>query len=327
MTGTAGAAGMPSKPTFDVTFFVVADTHADPVLEDDLLAQARAVNAVAASGNWPAQIDGQDTGFKGGPIGKPRGVMFVGDLTGWGTAPTEIPTFQHYFEAGNSADSIQFKSFLGLGNHDLDSADRSADLANQYRALEWGYLDARHKGPNAPVPVTSYDAGSHAYSVDFDRVHLVQLNRFSGDVQYGLPSALGFLASDLKAHASDGRPVFLFHHYGMDAFGAGTNPLWWTDADRTAYRNVLEGYHVGGVIVGHSHAAFNYSWEGLRVFQVNNAKAEINTGNNDGNGSFAIVRVTESTLEVVTCRWLDTSGKYELIGPYFSGPSDAGAAD
>jgi hypothetical protein len=60
--------------------------------------------------------------------------------------------------------------------------------------------------------------------------------------------------------------------------------------------------------------------------QVNNAKAEINTGNNDGNGSFAIVRVTDKQFDMVTCRWTDDQGGYELIGPSFSGPSDPGPA-
>ena len=308
----------------DITFYVVSDTHADPPPSSDLQPTARAVNAVANTGSWPAKIDGQDTHFKGGAIGKPRGVVFTGDLTGWGTAPTELLTFRHYFEAGNSGDSIGFPSYLGLGNHDVDSADRPEDLASQYRGLEWGYVDSRHKGPNAPVPVTNFHAASHGYSFDLGRVHLIQMNRFAGDVQYGLGSALGFLADDLKKYASDGRPVVLFQHYGMDAFG--TQARWWTDADRAAYRALLKGYHVSAIIVGHSHAAFNYSWEGLRVFQVNNAKAEINTGNNDGNGSFAIVRITDQQLDVVTCRWLDDSGKYELIGPYLSGPADPGAA-
>ena len=110
-------------------------------------------------------------------IGKPRGVVFTGDLTGWGTAPTELVTFRHYFEAGNSADSIGFPAYLGLGNHDIDSADRPEDLASQYRGLEWGYLDSRHQGPNAPVPVTNYHAASHGYSFDLGRVHLARRYR------------------------------------------------------------------------------------------------------------------------------------------------------
>src|SRR5439155_14340373 len=128
-------------------------------------------------------------------------------------------------------------------------------------------------------------------------------HRFAGDTQYGLPSSRPFLADDLAKVASDGRPVFLFHHYGMDAFG--TQDRWWTAADRTAYRGILSGYAVSAIFVGHTHAAMQYSWQGLRVFHVNNAKAENGTGNNDGNGSFAIVRITDQTLDLVTCRWLD----------------------
>ena len=318
----AGAAGAPSKP-LDVTFYVVADTHADPPPSSDLQPMARAINAVAKTGTWPAKIDGQDTHFKSGSIGKPRGVVFVGDLTGWGTANTEITTFRHYFEAGNSGDSIGFPSYLGLGNHDIDSADRQEPTASQFRALEWGQLDARHKGPNAPVPVTNYDAASHDYSFDFDRVHLIQLNRFGGDVQYGNPSGWAFLSADLKKYAADGRPVILFQHYGMDPFG--TQERWWTEANRTTYRNALKGYHVAGVIVGHTHAAFNYDWQNLRVYQVNNAKAEIGTGNDDGNGSFSIVHISGEQMDVVTCRWLDADGKYELIQPYASVQLDTGA--
>jgi cytolysin (calcineurin-like family phosphatase) len=106
----------------------------------------------------------------------------------------------------------------------------------------------------------------------------------------------------------------------MDAFG--TQDRWWTAAQRTAYRNALGNRNIAGIFVGHSHAAFHYTWEGLRVFHVNNAKAENGTGNNDGNGSFAIVRITDTRLDVVTCRWLDDQGRYELVEPFYSGPVD-----
>jgi hypothetical protein len=65
-----------------------------------------------------------------------------------------------------------------------------------------------------------------------------------------------------------------------------------------------------------------YEWEGLRVFQSNNAKAEIGTGNTDGKGAFAIVRITEDRLDVVTCRWIDDAGHYELIAPYYAGSAN-----
>jgi cytolysin (calcineurin-like family phosphatase) len=321
--GAPDTAPAPPGP-FDVTFYVMADSHADPVPSDDLLSQARAIDAVSQGGVWPDSIDGVATGFVGGPIAPPRGVVVCGDATGWGTAPAEIPTFRTYFEMGYAAESVHHPVYVGLGNHDIDTADRDPATADAYRAQYWQYVDSRHEGPSAPVPTTSYDPASHAYSWDFDRVHLIMTHRFLGDVGYGLASAAPFVADDLKKHASDGRPVVLFHHYGMDAFG--TNGQWWTPADRDAYRALLSGYGVTAIFTGHSHYAMQYSWQGLRVFQANNAKAEIDAGNNDGNGSFAIVRITDKQIDIVTCRWTDDHGGFELIGPYFSGPSDVGRA-
>jgi cytolysin (calcineurin-like family phosphatase) len=303
----------------DLTFYVVSDTHADPPESYDLRAMARAINAVSQSGVWPSTIGGAATGFKGGRIGPPRGVVFTGDLMGWGVTPTEMLTFRRYFERGRTSESIWYAAYAGLGNHDVDDADRAPDLAAQYRDQAWAYVDSRYKGSAAPVPVTRFDAASHAYSWDFGGAHFVQVHRFAGDTGHGLASSLPFLSADLKDNASDGRPVFVFHHYGMDAFG--TQDRWWTAAQRTAYRNALNGANVAAIFAGHSHAAMQYTWQGERVFQVNNAKAENGTGNNDGNGSFAIVRLTDQKLEVVTCRWLDDTGRYEMIGPYYAGPA------
>jgi len=308
----------------DVTFYVVADTHADPPESYDLRAMARTIDAVARSGTWPTSIGGAATSFRGGRIAPPEGVVLVGDITGWGTAPLEIPTFRRYFERGATADSIGYRAYVGLGNHDVDDADRPPALAAEYRAMFWAHVDARHKGPSAPVPVARFDAASHAYAWDVGGVHFVQTHRFPGDRGHGLASSLPFVRDDLAASARDGRPVFLFHHYGMDGFGR--EDRWWTDADRRAYRDALRGSHVAGIFVGHSHAAMQYTWEGLRVFHANNAKAEITTGNRDGNGSFAIVRITDDRLDVVTCRWLDDTGRFELIAPFYSGPADPGAA-
>jgi cytolysin (calcineurin-like family phosphatase) len=304
----------------------MADSHADPNPDnpDDLMAQALAINAVAKTGVWPTSIGGTSTGFLGGPIGAPLGVVICGDLTGWGTAPTEIPNFETYFQKGNTSYSIDYPAYVGLGNHDIDTADRDQATADAYRSTYWQFIASRYQGPTAPIPVTNFDPASEDYSWDWGGVHLIMTHRFAGDVGYGHPSGLPWLAADLQQYASDGRPVFLFHHYGMDEFGM--NGEWWTPTDRLQYRTLLTGYHVTADIVGHSHAAFSYTWDGLNVQQVNNAKAENGTGNNDGNGSFAIVRVTNKRFDMVTCRWTDRAGHFELIGPYSSGPSDPGPA-
>jgi cytolysin (calcineurin-like family phosphatase) len=309
-----------SAPRTDVTFFVISDTHCDPTLQYDLHAMARAVNAVASNGSWPSSINGSATGFAGGAIGNPSFVVFTGDLMGWGNSAQEIPTFRHYFEHGASNESINFPSYVGLGNHDLDDTpDRTGARADDARAQAWRYVDGRHAGASAPVKVSEFDGPSHAYSWDVAGVHFVQMHRFPGDTNWGLPTNLGFLKWDLGMHAADGRPVFIFHHYAMDAFG--TQDRWWTKAQRDAYRDTIRPYRVSGIFAGHSHAAMQYTWESERVFQVNNAKAEINTGNNDGNGSFAIVHITDQKLDVVTCRWLDDTGRYEFSAPFFSGPA------
>jgi len=321
-TGAPDAPDVPDAPPpplpRDVTFYVVADTHADPPESYDLRALARAIDAVADDGTWPATIDGAPTGFTEDAIAPPRGVVFLGDITGWGTAPAEIPTFRRYFAGG--AETIAYPAYVGLGNHDLDDADRPPELGQEYRDQFWAFVESRHRGAAAPVPVTRFDDASRAYSWDLDDVHLVQTHRYPGDDHYGLTSSLDFLRDDLDVAA--GRPVFVFHHYGMDAFG--TQDRWWTGDERAAYRDVLRDHDVAAIFTGHSHAAFHYEWEDLRVFQVNNAKAENGTGNNDGNGSFAIVRITDERLDMVTCRWLDDTGRYELVAPYYSGPASTG---
>jgi cytolysin (calcineurin-like family phosphatase) len=328
--GGPADASPPPPAHFDITFYVMADSHADqtPDNPDNLYAQALAINNVATAGvAWPTSIDGGATSFLGGTIAPPLGVVICGDLTGWGIAPPppEIPNFQTYFQQGTTSYSINYPAYVGLGNHDLDTTDGLTDAeADPIRATYWQYIASRYQGPQAPIPVTNFDPASEDYSWDWAGVHLIMTHRFAGDTEYGHPSGLPWLAADLQQYASDGRPVFIFHHYGMDEFGM--NGEWWTPTDRLNYRTLLTGYHITADMVGHTHYAFSYMWDGLNVQQINNAKAEINTGNNDGNGSFAIVRVTDTHFDMVTCRWTDEQGDFELIEPFYSGPSDPGPA-
>jgi len=187
------------------------------------------------------------------------------------------------------------------------------------------WLDAHHKGSGAPVPVMAFDAASHSYSWDDGGVHFVHSNRAPGDTNAGLPSNIPFMAQDLATHAADGRPVFVFHHFGFDAFG--TQDRWWTAAQRATYGDTVAPYNVAALVAGHSHYAYDLfmfdeaTRSDNRVIMVNNAKAEIGMGNNDGNGSFAVIRITNDEMWLVTCRWLNTAGDYELIAPFYRGPS------
>ncbi len=295
---------------WSVTFFVVGDPHCDPEPADDQLFMAAAIGRVAAEGEWPAHIHGVETGLEAGPIGEPAGVVFVGDVTGSGDMTpwaSELETFRRFYEAGAADEAIAFASYVGFGNHDLD---RDGFEAETFRAAMWRYVEGRHAGTDAPVPVSSFHEGSRSYSWDWEGLHLVQTHTFAGDTKWDRPSGLEWLADDLASHAG---PVIVFQHYGLDAFGL--EERWWTDDDRTAWLGALEGHDVVAVIAGHSHYAMNYPWGGLDVYQVNNVKGEFGEGNRDGYGSFGIFRVTDEGLQMVTCRALDDTGAFELVAP------------
>lgn len=314
----------------DTTFYVISDTHADApgddakTKESHLLATARAVNKLATSGMWPTIVAGQPTGFSPIPIGAPvAGVVFTGDLIGYSQGPLEYPTFEKYFFQGQSADSIKYRAFVGLGNHDMD--DPPAQTNPTYRSYAWSWLDAHHRGASAPVPVTAFDDASHSYSWDHGGVHFVQANRYPGDTNAGLASNMPFLETDLATRAADGRPVFVFHHFGFDPFG--TEDRWWTATERATYGDTVAPYNIAAMLVGHSHYAYDLfvfddgARADNRVIHVNNAKGENGTGNNDGNGSFAVIRITNDELWLVTCRWLNAAGDFELVAPFYRGPA------
>lgn len=85
------------------------------------------------------------------------------------------------------------------------------------------------------------------------------------------------------------------------------------DAGDEDLAGVLDGYEVAAILAGHTHFAMTYQWKGMDVIQANNAKAEIDQGNEDGNGSFAVMRIGDFGIWMVTCRWLDGDGNFEMV--------------
>lgn len=311
---------------FDVTFFVVADTHFDDAANPEN--HIRAMNRISDPDDplggavWPEEIDGTPTGFGGAgdPLDDPRGVVLVGDLCSWGGGFSltgdgpQLAAFRSLYETDGDGDHerLRFPAYVGLGNHDLDP-DGTSPFPEWYREQMWGYVDAMHRGGEAIVPVGSFDPASRNYSWDWERVHLIQAHRYAGDTEKGQVDGLPWIAADLEENAADERPVFLFQHYGVDGWAS----TWWEDMAREALVDTLDDYRVMAILVGHTHFAMNLYLEGIPVLQVNNAFAEIDEGNDDGNGSFLAVRVTERFVDAVTVRWLDDSGATELIRPVF----------
>lgn len=313
-------------PGTDVTFLVINDIHAcrmgDGLSPDcaaegktdaNLLRNIAALNHIATH-RWPASIDGKPTGLMGAGrrIERPRGVVVCGDVTDDGGGQTAEPgegtqllQFSHRYQQGRGPDRVHFPVYVGLGNHDLDQDGRPPNT-DWYRDELRDYVRMSHK-PSAffkpAVPVDNYDEFSDSYSWNWDGLHLIQAQRFAGDRNKGAASGLDWLKRDLATYAADGRPVVLFQHYGWDHFslerwdpdrktfdpeGSGA-PHWWSDAERTAFLDILKGYNIAAIFHGHEHeTAMIYQAAGYDIVKATAAYM----------GGFALVRVTSRGMDI-----------------------------
>lgn len=312
--------------SIDATFIFTNDVHAcrmetglslgcaaEGKTDANLLRHIDAINRITEKA-WPAAIDGMPTGLEraGEKIDTPLGVVIGGDLTDDGGGQIALPSegtqllqFSHRYQQGVGPDRIHFPVYLGLGNHDLDQ-DGPVPHGDWYRRELRDYVEINHRTGiffKPPVPAANYDVESDSYSWDWGGLHLVQLHRFGGDTRKAAVSGLDWLKGDLAAHASDGRPVIVFQHYGWDGFSterwdsaAGTfddhgqgDDHWWSEAERQELRDTLAGYNVIGLFHGHEHETpMIYQKEGFDLFKPKAAYM----------GGFAVVRVTSSRLEV-----------------------------
>lgn len=323
-------------PATDVTFVFVCDVHAcrmanglsphcqeEGKTDEALLRHIAALNGLAEK-SWPTEIDGAATGLRsaGQPIGAQRGIVVGGDMTDDGGGKVTLPAegtqllqFSHRYQEGVGPDRVHVPVYVGLGNHDLDQ-NGPAGHEDWYRRELRDYVEINHRPGvffKPPVPVGNYDVYTDCYSWDWDGLHLVQTHRFAGDTGHGNPSALDWLKRDLKAGAADGRPVVIFQHYGwdpvsearwddaknhFDAHGTG-EPRWWSDADRQALLDALNGYNVVGIFHGHEHPTpMIYSAGGIDLFKP---KATFM-------GGFALARVGNDFMDVVLGEAIDDQG-------------------
>lgn len=336
LAGALPARGQGARPAVDATFVFSNDVHAcrtsiglspncleEGKTDENLLRHVRAINALPGMA-WPTEINGEATGLRsaGRLVGPPLGVVIGGDMTDDGGGQRAEPEegyqllqFSQRYELGTGDGQVHFPVYAGLGNHDLDQ-DGPPDRVDWYRRELRDYVEIRHRLGLffAPaVPAEDYDAGSDSYSWNWGGLHLVQLHRFGGDTHKGAQSAIGWLARNLAEHAADGRPVVLFQHYGWDAFsverwdpaavtfddhGSGA-PHWWTEAERRALLDTLQGYNVVGLFHGHEHdRVMIYRQAGIDLFKPRAAYL----------GGLAVVRVTDSFMDVAMAEADETGG-------------------
>lgn len=345
--GIAGEAGRPASTAderTDVTFLVINDVHAcrigdalSPGCATEGKTDASLLKHVAALNNvhtlrWPTEIDGRQTGLTGGgePITSPRGVVACGDITDDGGGQTallregaQLRQFAQRYEEGPGPGRVKYPVYVGLGNHDLDQDGKPPEV-NWYRDELRDYVRMNHKPSvffRAPYPADNYDEASDSYSWNWEKLHLVQLQRFAGDTVKGAASGLPWLKHDLETYAADGRPVVLFQHYGWDTFsrerwdpanrqfdetGSGA-PHWWSDAERQAFRDVIAGYNVVALFHGHEHdTPMIYQADGLDIVKPTAAYK----------GGFGIVRITDRFMDVVLAEASDDKGGIRFLAAH-----------
>jgi cytolysin (calcineurin-like family phosphatase) len=289
------------------TLCLAADTHFH-CANERTPANAWMVGALnrTATLAWPAEIDGKPSGlpFSGTTVAPPAGVVLLGDLTDNGKKAELdgypwLYGFRHSYEANpKQKDALTLPVWIGLGNHDFGNGDGR---------LMRVYVAQRHAGPKAPVPVDEFDATTGCYAFAWNGALVIQLHRFAGDTAGGTrPSAIPWLKKTLTDRAGDGRPVLICQHYGFDPFGL--EERWWTEKDRREFLDTLRGFNIIGIFHGHSHAAAHYQIEGIDVYRVNNVAPEIGIGNNDGPGSFTLLRLDGGMLTVLPCQVTDARG-------------------
>ncbi|MFT7564652.1 MAG: cytolysin (calcineurin-like family phosphatase), partial [Bacteroidia bacterium] len=259
--------------------------------------------------NWRARFGAE------GAFDTPLGIVLGGDLTesaggfiGRNKGGDQWRLFTERYEQGQTG-AVRYPVYVGLGNHDLEIEPRDRRLPRDlYRDRMWDYVTRRHSGANASVSVEDFDPASNSYSWDWGGVHLVQLHRFAGDTRHGLPNGLPWLRRNLERHASDGRPVILFQHYGFESDNSiGSNRRSrskWTPDEMNQFAAAIKGYNVMGLFHGHDHwSQLPYKWRGYDVFSPGAAHF----------GQFAIVHINSETMDVVYAEVLNGEGQMRLV--------------
>ena len=262
----------------DLTFFLTGDTHYGLDLwannEPDNKATIDAMNSLPGTA-YPASL--------GGVVGTPSGVLVAGDLTdtpeyanfyGIHIFP---PAFRDGFTDDYAVDGsgrLHYPVYEGYGNHDVDNT------AHGYT------LDGIRERNLVRPGITHLSDNGLNYSWDWQGVHFVNLNIYPG-MNERSGYSLDFLADDLKNYVGDSnRPVVLMHHFGFDGFSLN----WWSDAERQAYANVIDGYNIVGIFHGHLHTTLDYQWNGYDIFD----------GSAAHDGNFLVVHLHGDQMDVAS---------------------------
>jgi cytolysin (calcineurin-like family phosphatase) len=240
-----------AQQTEPLTFFVTSDSHYEAIerveRNDRNLVTIERMNALPGQ-PWPDKLGG-------GTIGKPRGVLALGDLIDDGdkNGQTDIEWkhFAEQFGLDGTDGALKFPVFEGWGNH-----DGPPEKYIKQRVSVQSEIKRRNQVRLEKKLISRVSANGLHYSWDWNDVHFVQTNLYPADkqnskVRYSLPwhdpqDALAFVIEDLAATVGDSsRPVIIMAHCGFDTD-------WWVVEDWVEFYRAVKPYNVIAYLHGHT---------------------------------------------------------------------------
>lgn len=285
----------------DVTFIIASDLHFDSEPETDQFYHVLTMNKLPNTYVWDKD---SPKSFTGETLQKLDGVIITGDIFD-NPCPASIKAFKKRYDIGTDEKQIHFPVYPSFGNHDIHPGKKGEvdNLAGRTFALN--YLDSLLQAKFKKKEILNIHPSSRAYSWNVGDVHFVAMHTYAGDTTY-CESSMNWLKDDLKKYASKGNPVVYAQHYGFDEWAA----KWWPEKSRIELFDTLDKYNLAAFFVGHTHTASIQEYKDHKIYQVNNAWPD-----EDGNGSFAVMRIKGNDVGIVTCRWTDGKGNYEIVSP------------
>jgi hypothetical protein len=252
----------------------------------------REMNALPTNGSWPASLGG-------GPVHPPLGVTVSGDLIDGGVNSAhdydgcaQWANFTALYGLNGTDGLLQYRVYEGRGNHDGKNSTLPPPPGCAHSPSGWIIQrnQARAADPAFGVNGVSQPTGLH-YSWTWNissqcAIHFVHLNLFPGHqcgsaanpAGEGTPgpgfpckdgdlswaeNSLGFLEEDLAVHGGPGVMTITIQHYGFDPFSSG----WYNVDQREELLATLNKYNPLLVLVGHTHSAEVYSYNGTKQAQ------------------------------------------------------------
>jgi hypothetical protein len=243
MLGTALlCAALEAMAVTDLTFYAVSDVHfgqSSAWKDGNRAAMPGWLNTLPGT-HYPESVGG-------GPVAPPRGILVPGDLIN----SVDTALWKRYIAdyGVNGEGRIKHPVYDGLGNHDYSGNGGFVVDA----------LRARNKNRTG---LTASDETNLHYSWDWDGVHFVMLNLYSGTVSadYDPFGSYTFLEKDLADNVgSSGRPILVMQHFPLP------DTEWWPQSEAEKSVALLKKYNCLGILHGHSHARRLYKYQGLDV--------------------------------------------------------------